>query len=385
VVRCRMLVVIALVGSVAACGTSGDSPDTTEQVAPSPSVTTAMDAATEGEDTTRPQLQRGDEGRSVTELQQELTRHGFPVSADGQFGPATEAAVRAFQDVNGLTVDGVVGQLTWAALMAPATTPPSTPSTASSPEPDVETTAAPAESLVLASDGLGAVSFDDPADEVLAVLTATLGSPGRDMVSTELDCALAIEQTRSVSWESVGMSVLFTDWPGAYNLTPAPLHFASWTLSPQPAAEVALTTSDGIEIGSTASEVRSLPNSSPLIPDVGQWGFAVSDGSGTLEGALGWSVGLPYYFVEEQFAIELQQALNDYGANLAADGVFDAATIDALIDFAAREDITGFGIEPNYDSIELTPEVLEVFWLLGLPPDDTPVTAMWAGDPSTCG
>jgi peptidoglycan hydrolase-like protein with peptidoglycan-binding domain len=143
-VRCRMLVVIALVGSVAACGTSGDSPDTTEQVAPSPSVTTAMDAATEGEDTTRPQLQRGDEGRLVTELQQELTRHGFPVSADGEFGPATEAAVRAFQDVNGLTVDGVVGPLTWAALMAPATTPPSTPSTAS-PQPEDETTAAPAE------------------------------------------------------------------------------------------------------------------------------------------------------------------------------------------------------------------------------------------------
>ena len=234
---------------------------------------------------------------------------------------------------------------------------------------------------MLRGDGLGAVSFGDPADEVVAVLTATLGPPDRDGVSTEPDCVFAIEQTRAAFWESVGLQVLFTDWPGADDLTPVPLQFATWILSSKPA----LASSDGIGIGSTASDVRSLPNSSPMIPNVTQWGFAISDGTGTVNGDLGWSVNLPYYSIEEQFAIELQRALNDHGADLAVDGVFDSATADALIDFAAQQGTTGFSIEPNYDSIELTPEVLETFWLLGFPPDDAPVSSMWAGDPSTCG
>ena len=379
-VRCCVLATVLLVCSMAACGTSTDSPLDSDPVATSTSSTTPP-VVTVAEDATPPDLRRGDQGRWVPELQQELVRHGFAVDVDGEFGPVTEVAVRAFQAANGLTVDGVVGPSTWAALAAPATPPPPTSSTATSPETTVETTAAPREPLVLRGDELGAVGFGDPADEAVAVLTATLGPPDSDGVSTEPDCVLAIEQTRSVFWESVGLRVLFTDWPGADDLTPVALQFATWILSSQPA----LATSDGIGIGSTASDVRSLPNSSPMIPDVTQWGFAISDGTGTVNGDLGWSVALPYYFIDEQFAIELQRALNDHEADLAVDGVFDTATADALSDFAAQQGITGFSIEPNYDSIELTPEVLETFWLLGLPPDDAPVSSMWAGDPSTCG
>jgi len=35
---------------------------------------------------------------------------------DGTFSPQLEAAVKAFQEAAGLTVDGIVGPLTWAAL-----------------------------------------------------------------------------------------------------------------------------------------------------------------------------------------------------------------------------------------------------------------------------
>ena len=40
------------------------------------------------------------------------------VEADGIFGPATRDAIYAFQNAYGLTVDGIVGPLTWEKLNA---------------------------------------------------------------------------------------------------------------------------------------------------------------------------------------------------------------------------------------------------------------------------
>src|SRR5580765_4077968 len=64
-------------------------------------------------------LKRGSSGPDVQALQQRLSDLGFdPNGLDGNFGPGTEAAVRAFQAVNGLGVDGKVGPDTLAALQA---------------------------------------------------------------------------------------------------------------------------------------------------------------------------------------------------------------------------------------------------------------------------
>jgi murein L,D-transpeptidase YcbB/YkuD len=53
----------------------------------------------------------------VRELQQALTAAGYdPGPADGTYGEQTEAAVVAFQQANGLSVDGRVGPETAAAL-----------------------------------------------------------------------------------------------------------------------------------------------------------------------------------------------------------------------------------------------------------------------------
>lgn len=64
-------------------------------------------------------LRRGDRGMLVRIAQTALARAGFsPGTIDGIFGPNTQAAVRAFQQANGLAVDGIIGPRTWTALMA---------------------------------------------------------------------------------------------------------------------------------------------------------------------------------------------------------------------------------------------------------------------------
>ncbi len=72
-----------------------------------------------------PILQEGATGTAVKTLQTRLNAWGATLATDGDFGPLTLAAVRAFQAAHHLVVDGIVGPLTWAALEeTPATPPP---------------------------------------------------------------------------------------------------------------------------------------------------------------------------------------------------------------------------------------------------------------------
>jgi N-acetyl-anhydromuramyl-L-alanine amidase AmpD len=68
-----------------------------------------------------PLLRIGSEGWQVTRLQRLLRRHQLlpePAKVDGDFGEITEAAVKAFQELADLEPDGIVGPLTWQALLA---------------------------------------------------------------------------------------------------------------------------------------------------------------------------------------------------------------------------------------------------------------------------
>ena len=61
-----------------------------------------------------PLLRRGSSGTAVRQLQEALKEAGHdPGPVDCEFGPATEAAVRAFQQEKEIAVDGVVGDITW--------------------------------------------------------------------------------------------------------------------------------------------------------------------------------------------------------------------------------------------------------------------------------
>ena len=77
---------------------------------------------------TLPVLAEGStDGGPVGRVQQMLNVHAGsdfeggtkgPLQVDGVFGPKTEAAVRGFQDALDITVDGIVGPVTWRALVS---------------------------------------------------------------------------------------------------------------------------------------------------------------------------------------------------------------------------------------------------------------------------
>lgn len=60
-------------------------------------------------------VKNGDSGTRVVHLQQGLNKV-LTLTTDGQFGNATEAAVKHYQGLKGLTADGVVGPVTITAL-----------------------------------------------------------------------------------------------------------------------------------------------------------------------------------------------------------------------------------------------------------------------------
>jgi peptidoglycan hydrolase-like protein with peptidoglycan-binding domain len=66
---------------------------------------------------TQPTISEGSTGPAVSWLQYLLTRRTLNWNQiDGVFGPVTKSAVEEFQSSSGLSVDGIVGPLTWGAL-----------------------------------------------------------------------------------------------------------------------------------------------------------------------------------------------------------------------------------------------------------------------------
>lgn len=89
-------------------------------------------------------LKQGSQGPEVRELQKLLAERGYPLDIDGDFGPRTYRAVRAFQTQNldqhgePLVVDGKVGPLTWWSLThpKPVIVPPSAIDFTTMPPPE---------------------------------------------------------------------------------------------------------------------------------------------------------------------------------------------------------------------------------------------------------
>ena len=63
-----------------------------------------------------PVLRKGSNGVYVEVLQKKLNDAGYNLAVDGDFGNKTLEAVKDYQKVNGLVVDGIVGAKTWEKL-----------------------------------------------------------------------------------------------------------------------------------------------------------------------------------------------------------------------------------------------------------------------------
>jgi hypothetical protein len=121
-----LLIFIAVIVAVLAGGDGGETaepasptPPAAESPTPAPAPATPVEPVTPSP----PQfeegtvLRPGDSGEAVRSLQEALGQLGYEVGEpDGEYGPATEAAVAAFQADQGLADDGVAGTQTLEAI-----------------------------------------------------------------------------------------------------------------------------------------------------------------------------------------------------------------------------------------------------------------------------
>jgi peptidoglycan hydrolase-like protein with peptidoglycan-binding domain len=373
--RVRLLVVVLLSCSLAGCGNSTDSPAgdaTDERSGSSVEVTPSDEVVPTDDESMRPEVQRGDEGQWVMILQQELIRHGYVIEEDGTFRSMTEAAVRDFQAVHDLVVDGIVGPNTWAALAGTATSTAAASST--SPPGSTPAGTAPSE-LVLRSDGLGSFAFGDLAEGLVADLVATFGPPSDEVVfSAQPPDRLhmpggyqALHDLVQYEWSDPAFLVILSDMPFLGDRwgepVPGTLHLIAWETSGR------LPLDTGVTVGSNLVQLRNAYRD--VI--VGNYGNCESDydpaaftapAKFALRGTLDWN-----------WVTDLQIALNERGATIDVDGTYGPATAAAVQRFQQAQDISA-------DNALVGPATINALALTA--PDNTHITGLFAGYPGSC-
>lgn len=129
----------------------------------------------------------GSTGTSVAALQKQLG-----ISADGIYGPQTQAAVEAYQRAHGLQVDGLAGPQTMSALTrgtasSPKPAPTGTP-TKSVPAPvSMSTAPAPAPASAPSSSGSSVPSQQDQLQALFNQLLQTINGNGSDQTQLQTE------------------------------------------------------------------------------------------------------------------------------------------------------------------------------------------------------
>ncbi|WP_172875882.1 L,D-transpeptidase family protein [Micromonospora inositola] len=110
-----MAILVATGSLVIPAGSASAGARATTEVRTAPAAARTLVATT-----AQPVLRQGSRGTAVTNLQRRLAALHYDVGTiDGIFGPSTYHGVVAFQKVNNLARDGIVGPNTWAALARP--------------------------------------------------------------------------------------------------------------------------------------------------------------------------------------------------------------------------------------------------------------------------
>lgn len=114
-------------------------------------------------------LKSGSRGDEVKKLQQALNSSGYNLDEDGIYGSKTEAAVRDYQSKNGLSVDGIAGNLTQGKLYGTSTSTSGLPGVSSSTSQNLskyEQGYKPSDTVQAALDKLNAAQQSKPEDYV---------------------------------------------------------------------------------------------------------------------------------------------------------------------------------------------------------------------------
>ena len=147
----------------------------------------------------------------------------------------------------------------------------------SSPSTSTETLA-PATGVSLLDNGLGVVSFGEPADSAVSLLIEAVGSQptGESTITGVMPGGYGGTTARFVEFGQ--LSVILSD--GQYYRDDGVMHFAGWTLSGTGSSELA--TPEGITLGSTADDLRAAFGERAHLPEqldecTGAWVFTVGE------------------------------------------------------------------------------------------------------------
>ncbi len=232
-------------------------------------------------------LTPGSEGRQVSLLQAAL----HTVKVDGIYGPETEAAVRAFQASRGLTVDGVAGTATNAALGSPGSTTvfaadvspaiPAEPTSSAAPTSSAPASAEPAPSSLSSSpspatapqtaetasgtSSAGTTAPEEASSDAVQRLQAALHLPVDGIFGPQTEAAVRRLQVRHGltvdgvvgpgTWNTIGVDNTETLTPPPSATPPSPAEATPAAKAPAAAgtaaAEPSATTVEGATEGST--------------------------------------------------------------------------------------------------------------------------------------
>ncbi len=149
-------------------------------------------------------LRMGTDGARVRVAQSLLVRAGYSLTVDGDYGPATAKAVRAFQKDRGLDADGLIGPETWRCLEDYKATPEERPGV---PNPAEAIVATPEGREGAASVGAGVTvevakeAVQGAADNLMPVT----GSGGTlDWIYTALTVAAVLLTVGGIAWALYG-------------------------------------------------------------------------------------------------------------------------------------------------------------------------------------